>query len=71
MEFLDVVSVGVGALSRSGADQYLAVSPQVNRGLLLLGGREAAKKGGTEGLRETFWKWWILLLSLKLPWLGG
>ncbi len=39
--------------------------------LLLLGGREAANKGGTEGLRETLWEWGILLLSLKLPWLGG
>ena len=40
-------------------------------GLLLLGGREAANKGGTEGLRETFWEWGLLLLSLKLLWLGG
>ena len=40
-------------------------------GLLLLGGREAANKGGTEGLREAFWEWGILLLSLKLLWLGG
>ena len=40
------------------------------RRLLLLGGREAANEGGSKGLRESTREWGILLLPLKLPWLG-
>ncbi len=41
------------------------------RRLLLLGGREAADEGGSEGLRKAMREWGILLLPLKLMWLGS
>ncbi len=72
MEDSDGDSVGVGAGKvEIWCGLIFGCFSAGNPRLLLLGGREAANKGGTEGLREAFWQWGILLLSLKLPWLGG
>ena len=72
MEFSDGDSVGVGTgkVEIWRGPIFGCFSPGKPR-LLLLGGREATNKGGTEGLRETLWEWGIILLSPKLPWLGG
>ena len=66
----DSVGVGTGIIEIWRGPTFGCFSAGKPR-LLLLGGREPVNKGGTEGLRETFWGWGILLLSLKLPWLGG
>ena len=66
----DSVGVGTGIVEIWRGPIFRCFSAGKPR-LLLLGGREAANKGGTEALRETFWGWGILLLSLKLPWIGG
>ncbi len=66
----DSVGVGTGIVEIWRGPVFSCFSAGEPR-LVLLGGSEAANKGGTEGLREPFWGWGILLLSLKMPWLGG
>ncbi len=65
----DNVCAGTGKVEIRRGPVFGGLSAGKRR-LLLLGGREAANEKGTEGMREVMREWWILLLPLKLPYLG-
>ena len=71
MEVSDGDSVGVGTgIGEIWRGPIFGCFSAGKPRLLLLGGREAANEGGSKGLRESTREWGILLLPLKLPWLG-